>query len=373
MKVLVVSHQAEYIYGGEVVTLAMLLGLQEQRIATEFASPAGPYQARAAASCRVHTISSIEFRRRHGLLPKFLWAWWKTFHELRRIVRERGIDIVHANTLKAMVYVWPLGALGICPVVWHHHDILPATHANALWARALAWAATRIVTPSQAAADALSAAGVPAEKVVAVWNGFDPDPWTNHALAPRDPAAPFVIGFVGELSRRKGADRLVAIAAAVETRVHADFVLKIVGSALSEPEMAEALRASAAPLVARGKVELLGRRDWAGVLEFLKGVDVLILPSRQDPFPTVILEAAFSGIPTVAARVGGVAEMVRHGENGYFADSDDEFADRLAELISDRPRSRRLGAAARRFAEENFSVAQMAKKLCAVYDECMKS
>jgi glycosyltransferase involved in cell wall biosynthesis len=61
---------------------------------------------------------------------------------------------------------------------------------------------------------------------------------------------------------------------------------------------------------------------WHGWVEspqnFLKMIDLLIVPSNEfDPFPTVLLEAGQSGLPVLAARVGGVPEIVVDGQTGW--------------------------------------------------------
>lgn len=365
MKILFVSHQAHYVYGGEVVSLAFLRELGcKNKFHMEFASPPGVYQERARLLVPVHEIPTVEFRRSFARLPKFIFSWLCSFFALKKIIRTREIDLAHANTLKAMVYVWPLGFLGIVPVIWHHHDILPEGAANRAWLRLLSCAAKFIVTPSEATRAALLRAGVAGDKIITIWNGFPPAEWRmrNHLVTGKK----FTIGFVGELSSRKGADTVLEVARRLEAEAPGRFQWRIIGAALSQPDFAAKLQSVAQDLVGAGSVVFLGRRE--NIAEELQSMDLLLVPSRQDPFPTVVLEAAFSGVPVLASRVGGIPEMLRHGESGFFADTIEEFAARIQELEKNRGEWRRMGISARLFAEANFSVAGMAEKLCALYE-----
>jgi glycosyltransferase involved in cell wall biosynthesis len=68
-------------------------------------------------------------------------------------------------------------------------------------------------------------------------------------------------------------------------------------------------------------VELLGNVDREAMGNLYREVDFLVVTSREDPFPTVILEALASGTPVVGRRVGGIPEMIEHGVSGYLFDS----------------------------------------------------
>lgn len=85
---------------------------------------------------------------------------------------------------------------------------------------------------------------------------------------------------------------------------------------------------------------------------------IFVLPSRNDAFPLVVLEAMRAGMPVVATAQGGVPEMVADGENGYVvnAPNADDFADRLATLVSNSALRERLGAESRRRFAARFTI-----------------
>jgi glycosyltransferase involved in cell wall biosynthesis len=175
---------------------------------------------------------------------------------------------------------------------------------------------------------------------------LDPEP----APAPWPAAAPGqdgpVVGFVGRLIPRKGALDLVKAAPAIRA-VRPDVRIVIVGDDPYEDEEAEyadAVRASA-------DVDHVGRvREAAGILGHL---DVLVLPSRQEPFGTVVAEAMAAGTPVVATRVDGLPELVTDGITGALVEPGDTAALAVAVLrvLDQHPT---MSAAAARTAAARF-------------------
>ena len=107
------------------------------------------------------------------------------------------------------------------------------------------------------------------------------------------------------------------------------------------------------------RVRLIGVVD--DVAPYLRGADLLLLPSRNESFGLVALEAQAAGIPVIASDVGGLPEVVQHGVSGYlFPPGDVEgMARRAAAVLRDRPLAERVGRAgavraARRFLPERI-------------------
>lgn len=354
MRVLFFSHQAEFIYGGEVVTLEFMRELISNGVEVHFASPAGPYHTRALETgARCHVVGSRQFSRHLKQLPGIALSLARTRGELAAIAEREKIQLLHATSLKAMAFAWS----GSLPTIWHHHDILPGGLANSLWLRGLASGATRILAPSDATRAALLDSGVNEEKVRVLRNGFRLSEWK-----PR-PAAHgklFRVGVVGEISHRKGTDRLEPLLR--ELAKERDIQFLIIGEGLSEPEFARNLEAR----LASRSVRFLGRRS--RMKELYQEMDVLFVPSRQDPLPTVIVEAGLSGVPVVGARNGGIPEMIAEGKNGYLFDTEAEAA---AEILKTREKWAALSRGARDFAAGRYDISKLCLELMQIYDEAL--
>jgi glycosyltransferase involved in cell wall biosynthesis len=167
-----------------------------------------------------------------------------------------------------------------------------------------------------------------------------PPPWPRHGDGTHDGP---VVGFVGRLVPRKGAMELVKAAPAIRA-VRPDVRIVVVGDdpyADEEGDYAAAVRASA-------EVDHVGRVDAAASI--LGHLDVLVLPSRQEPFGTVVAEAMAAGTPVVATRVDGLPELVQDGVTGALVAPDDSAALAVAVLRVLEQREA-MGAAARAAAE----------------------
>jgi glycosyltransferase involved in cell wall biosynthesis len=94
-----------------------------------------------------------------------------------------------------------------------------------------------------------------------------------------------------------------------------------------------------------GPIQRLGILDDGEKRDFFAGIDVFALPSRSDSFGLVLLEAWANGVPNVAYRAGGVADLIRDGDDGLLVrcGSIDALADALERLIVDAELRRRLG------------------------------
>lgn len=98
-------------------------------------------------------------------------------------------------------------------------------------------------------------------------------------------------------------------------------------------------------------------------------MDVLLLTSRRDPLPRVIMEAMCHGIPVVATRVDGIPEMVEDGVTGLLVSSEDAagFAAAVKRLLEDEPLRRQMGAAGRERAKKLFSPDTYREQMMAIY------
>lgn len=103
--------------------------------------------------------------------------------------------------------------------------------------------------------------------------------------------------------------------------------------------------------------------------------DVFAFPTRADNQPLVLLEAMACGCPTVSVSIGGVPEVVRHGETGYVADAGnaEDFARGLERLLSDANHRERLAANCRRVATAEHRIEQQASRTATVYKETIRA
>ncbi|MET8761159.1 glycogen synthase [Lentzea sp. NPDC004782] len=187
-----------------------------------------------------------------------------------------------------------------------------------------------------------------------------------------DPEKP-IVAFVGRITRQKGVGHLVA--AAHEIDPSAQIVL--CAGAPDTPEIAEETRLAVEELARKrsGVFWIQKMLQPAEVRQILSHATVFVCPSVYEPLGIVNLEAMACGTAVVASDVGGIPEVVAHGETGLLVHYDERelstyrhgLAEAINELVSDSGRARRLGAAGRQRAEQEFSWSTMAKQTVEVY------
>jgi glycosyltransferase involved in cell wall biosynthesis len=288
--------------------------------------------------------------RRVAAVPGYLGA-------LRRRIHAGGYDLVHANTLLTAPEAAMARHAGL-PTVVHAHEMLP----SGLKGRSAAAAARRgsvVVAVSQAVADRLAERGVSARVVL---NGVELSPPTAHG-----DRRPPVVATLGTICRRKGSDVFVDAAALLRSEgPAARFVLA--GPPATGPEAAWAqvliARATAQDIACPGRVDAAA---------LLSAVDVLVVPSREDPFPLVVLEAMAAGLPVVGSAVDGIPEQLGGGAGALVAPgSPRALATAIAALLASPDERRRLGAVARERAGREFTLERQADGLAAAYELALR-
>lgn len=149
---------------------------------------------------------------------------------------------------------------------------------------------------------------------------------------------------IGNLSKEK--DPIAALRA---VSLLPDVVLRVVGDGPLRSE----LMGVSEDLGVMNRVEFTGSTK--DVRPHLQWADVLVLTSRTEGLPGVVLEAAAAGVPSVAVDVGGVAEAIEDGVTGLVVRRDPEaVAAALGSLVDDRDLLTRMGKEARRYVLDNY-------------------
>ena len=120
-------------------------------------------------------------------------------------------------------------------------------------------------------------------------------------------------------------------------------------------------------------VSFLGEQQ--DVFSIMRIADVLVLPSRGEGFPNVVMEAMSVSLPVIASDVSDIKYLVKDGINGYvFPDNDhNRLAELIEKMLSMEPSKRKeMGRAGRKIIEENYTIEKMVKKTEAVYEEALK-
>ena len=177
----------------------------------------------------------------------------------------------------------------------------------------------------------------------------------------RDTTAPLRVGFSGRFSDEK--DPLAFLDVAELVRDRADVVFVMTGAGPLEDKVRARLRS----LGLEGSVDVFGVVD--DIAAHLAGLDLLLLPSRLDGRPVVVLEALAAGVPVVASAVGGLPALLAEGVTGFLCrpGHPEDFAAHVRRLADDRPTLQRMSQAARAYAVDHLDVGAM----CEAYEQAL--
>jgi len=266
------------------------------------------------------------------------------------LVRLRwGMDLLHAHGLYPAGFVasqfarlWPVPLV----LTAHGGDIEPAEEVRTrpLFARRLARTLARadaVTAISTAIHREYRTLGVAEERIFDVANGVEVAAFRAPPPAPYP--RPYCLA-LGLFFRKKGFDVLIAAWARLDPALRARVDLVIAGAGQEEG----ALRRQVAAAGLEKNISFPGLVRGLEKVAWLAHAEVVVVPSRREPFGLVVAEALAAGRPVVASRVGGICDMVRDGVEGLLVEPEqpDALAAGLARLLADAPLRGRLATAA---------------------------
>ncbi len=299
------------------------------------------------------------------------WYNFSLVKQLAEVIDREGVHVVNCQLHRTV----PIGVVAALRAA-HKPLVLSTVHGlggsstfrrriqNRLWHRFV----HRIVTVSEAVrADVLAhnPALIP-EKVETIHNGLRFDAFTQNIDDPESVSRKqksISFGTVGRLSAVKNHETLIRAFARLLEQIP-DATLYIAGRG----ELEEKLKDLTRQLRIEAKVVFLGFRS--DIPDLLRQWDVFVFPSLREGLPLSLLEAMASGLPVIAANVGGIPEIFPSDPIGILVEptDEDELTQAMQMLAQKTPRDLQvLGENARRRALEHFSAAGMVEKYQRLY------
>jgi L-malate glycosyltransferase len=385
MRVLYVNHTAE-VSGGE-RSLLSLLGALPASVAPLMASPRGPLQAAVEdlgvpTTTIVGTAGSLRLHPLHT--PRTVAELSVAALQVRRVARRHRADLVHANSIRGGIGLGLARLSGAATVV-HVRDCLPPGPLTTVTMRLIAATATTVIANSEYTARSVRAAARGA-RVEVIHNPVDLARWDPARIDRAQARArlgkagerELLLGVVAQLSPWKGQDTAVE-ALRLLCQEGVDAHLLLIGSAKfvarstrfdNESYVAD-LRARVAQAGLQDRVSWLGERE--DVPELVRALDILLLPSEEEPFGRALIEAMALGVPVLATNVGGPPEIVQDGREGYLLAPGQPaaWARAVRRIADSADRGREMGEAGRRTVARAFTAEQHVAAVLAVYERAL--
>ncbi|GLW99541.1 glycosyltransferase family 4 protein [Microtetraspora sp. NBRC 16547] len=353
MERVVVTHPSPDLYGSDRMLVESVRALSEVAEVTVVLPAEGPLCDRLRETGSEIVIMPTPVLRKSLLSPLGLLTLGRqTLSTLPRMVallRRARPTALYVSTITIPLWI-VAGRLARVHVVCHAHEA--EQNISPLLQRLLTAPvrlAHHVVANSEACLRTLTGAGVRPDRVTVIYNGV---PDRGDATLPRDvPEGRLAV--VGRLSPRKGSDVAVRAAALLRERGRR-VTLTLVGAVFPGYEwFEEELRG-----LAGEEVVFAGFQD--PITPFLADADIVLVPSREEPFGNVAVEGMLAGRPVVASEAQGLREIIRNDETGVLVPPGEPevLADAIEALLDDWPHACALARAGQKSARERFDPAR---------------
>jgi glycosyltransferase involved in cell wall biosynthesis len=332
----------------------------------------GRFRARESA-IPAHWLQYLALPGGFGLPTAGAFLFSRIVGRARELNRAQEINLIHAHAPLPCGHAAMLlsAELGVPYVVSVHG--LDAFSTEQVSGRAGEWcrrisqrvyrSSRRVICVSERVREQVLEGTGPSCRTSVVHNGVDPEMFSPVNEA--SPEGPIVL-CVGNLLPIKGHELLVRAVASLVPEFPA-LTLEIIGHG---PEFSR-LQALAQQLQIAERARFLGRQSRQQVAAAMRRCTVFALPSRYEGLGCVYLEAMSAGKPVIGCRGQGIAEVIRHGSNGFLVgpDNERELTLALGMLLRDKAIRLQIGAAARDTILETLTLEQQAERLARIYRE----
>lgn len=359
--VLAISNHATFIGGGEHSFLDLISHLPEEYPVIA-SVPSENVLSKRIRQCGVSTV----IIPLPPINPTYAHQMVKTILQLRCVCKARDIHLIYANGSRAAFYGGLVGRLCSIPVVWHCRVRVPDPYLDFILLRL----AERVIANSKATASRFPPRFQ--NKIDTVYNGFDLQ-WLRDEKIERPSWISkdwTVILVVARVSRWKRHDLILSAfekIAIAEKNVH----LICVGEKdHSEPGWWDELQK-------RTKFSPYSDRiHWIGVVDDVRpwyhAASMMVLPSTDEAFGRVVVEAMTCGVPVIATRSGGIPEIITHLQSGILVAEKDANAvsDAIIKILHDKFLEKRIVEEGLKQAER-FSIELHVEKMAKIFTDIM--
>ena len=293
-------------------------------------------------------------------------------YSLVRLIIKEKIELIHCNEFWLNPYGVIAAKIARIPCITHVRTSLSEKKVkNYLFAYS-----DKILSVSNEARKSIRKYPDIFRKTVVIYNGVDTDkfnPFINGDDIKKEfgiVSDEIVIGIIGQLYSNKGQKTFIE-AAHIVLKKYPKTKFLIVGGAKKKIYKARLIKLID-NLNLRGKIIFTGRRD--DIPQILSILDIFALPTLNEGFARVIIEAMACAKPVIATSVGGNNEAVIDGKTGFIIpmNSPDILAQKIIELIENENLRKKMGTMGRKRVVDNFTLKHYVDDVEKIYHEILK-
>lgn len=296
--------------------------------------------------------------------------------KVRQLIHSLAPDIIQTHHVKSHFLIARSGLNRSYPWIAFHHGYTATNLKQRLYNQFDRWSLhhpDHLVTVCGPFKNQLTAFGIPSERISILHNTLEaspaPDSAAMNAARSLLPSGVPILLIVGRLSQEKGHLDLIAALALLHSQYpqlpwHALFI--------GEGPARASLTAAIAHAGLDARISLPGHQD--DVKPFYGLADLFVMPSHSEGSPNALLEAMMARVPIIATHVGGIPEIVTHGETALLVPPSDPgaLAAALAQLLANPALAQRLADAAQRQALDHHQPSAYRRHLAGIHLQVLR-
>ncbi len=293
----------------------------------------------------------------------------KAVKQLIPVAGKNNIDIIYSNTIANRTGAKLAKMLNL-PHIWHIREILPN---NPDLTPVLSLNKTlnyteinckEMIVISKAVSKQFSPKIASKTHIV---NNYVDFPISDKAICKKDP---FVLLFAGTVIKRKGIDTaLRAIGLLLkDNQFGKNIVFNIIGT---PSKYIEELKCICKNEDITDNINFISHVD--NIQDYMTNSNIMLVPSNDEPWGRVVVEAMLSGLPVIVANAGGIPEIINDGQNGFLAKPKDpaEWAHKITWVYNNYDQALKIAQNAREYAKETYTVDNYVGQIETIIGECV--
>ena len=321
---------------------------------------------------KIISVYRDEIKKDPGNLLIYAYHLMNEIYKVIRLLTINKVDILHPHDNLSKIIGGIAAKIARVKVVAHCHDLLRNNLIDKMLLIDQLLFLDRIIAVSESVGNLFKILGRKSKKVCTIYNGIDLNKfdYETRSLSKEELNLSddhVVIGVIGMFDRIKGHEYLFKAVEKLVFEGRTDIICLVVGEGRMRNELEEFVSSRN---LGRN-IRFLGYRN--DIPELLKVMDVVVVPSLQESFGMVPVEAMAMKIPVIATRVGGLVEVIEDGKTGILVPPGDvgSLCMAIKQLIENPEMRKEMGEAGKKRVEEKFDILVNVRKTEQLYLECL--